>query len=73
MIRVGYSGQSHVVLYTDRGGIEHTFGWQNEPRGGFLEAIKLYPIAIKGRVIICDSEGQPVNIALPSDTWIRKD
>jgi hypothetical protein len=49
--RVGYKGQKYEVRFTDEDGKERVFGWQNEPRGGLADAVRLHPGWTKVRVV----------------------
>ncbi len=50
--RVGYKGQKYAVEYKSvETGEWKVFGWQNEPEGGLLNSVRLWPAASDGRIV----------------------
>ncbi len=50
--QVGYQGQKYEVQILEHDATEwHTFGWQNEPKGGLVDAAKLWPIVKEVRIV----------------------
>lgn len=59
--RVGYKGQTYVVVATStETKEEQQIGWQNEPTGGLTEMVDKWPAYVNPRVLLaCQSCGHP--------------
>ena len=56
--RVGYRGQRYEVRYTDECGVVRVAGWQQQPKGGLVNAIRLHPGWSKVHAVDLEKEGK---------------